>query len=273
MTNELANVSGGALSRPEFLSEVAKEDYGTEVLQHYVSPPFVKVVQDNSKEPYNAYPSGTVLAVPLNVELFAPGQQFHITPILMYPEYVLTNPYPLKHLPFIRERSLDQKGELAMKCKDFANRMIVCPEAPADKQNDTKFMCTYFEHLNFMCLIWEHDIFRVNPIVFTFRSGEFKTGKKLSGLISMRNAPLAATRFAAWTGKHVVSGNENFGFNFDNPNPEVEGGMSPWLGLEEFEITQELHKKYRDLHTAGQIQVSYEDETAEKDATVDSPEM
>lgn len=271
MSNELQKPAAGALSaRPDFLGGISKEDFGTEVLSQYVSPPFIKVVQSNSKEPYNQYEDGSVLAVPLNQQLFAPGQSFHITPIFMYPEYVLTNPFTLKHLPFIRERSLDQKGELARKCRDFANRMVVCPEAPADKQQDSKFQCAYYEHLNFACLIWEHEVFSVNPIIFTFRSSEFKSGRKLSGMIHTRNAPIAALRFSCWTGIHNSSGNENWGLNFDNPAAD---GMSPWLTEEEFAETNRLHLEFKELHERGAIKVDLDDESAEKDATADAPDM
>ena len=273
MSTELTQQTGGGMiQKPEFLSEIAKEDQGTELLSQYVSPPFIKIVQNNSKEPYNQYETGSVLAVPQNVKLFDPQQVFHVTPVFMYPEYVLTNPYPLKHLSFIRERSLNPEGDLAARCRDFSNRMIVCPEAPADKQQDTKYQCTYFEHLNFVCVIHEHEVFNRLPIVFTFRSGEFKTGKKFAGLIKMRgDVPICSGVFAASTGIHSVSGNENFGLNFDNPNPEE--GMAPWLDEGRFRELFEIHKELKRLHNQGSIQVSYEDETAEVDATADSPEM
>lgn len=255
MSNEIQTQNGGQMiERPSFLIAENKDDYGLGKLQQYVSPPFIKIKQSQAKTPYNVYENGTVLAVPLNMELFKPGQVFHITPVFFYPEYVLKNPYNVPNLPYARERSLDPNGELAMKCRDFENRKVICPEAPAAKQGDSGYMCTYQEVMNFMCCIWELDEFRFNPIVFTFSSTEFKTGKRLAGLLQMRDTFMYGCKFAAYTAEHR---DENFGFNFENPAE----GHSPWVTDEDdFLKLKTISEGLEDLHLRGAIQVDLDQE-------------
>jgi len=266
MSNELQTQENEM--KPNYLSEIPKDSWGTDDLQQYISPSYVKITQKQSSEPYSNYEVGTVLAVPQNIELFRPNQEFHITPVFFYTEFILANPYVLSNLSFIRERSFDSNGELAKHARDFNNRTVPCPEAPAGKEQQDKYQCTYFEHLNFLCLIEEHETFCELPIVFTFRSGEFKTGKNLANLIALRRGPLYACRFKCYSEAHKQGSESNYGFTISNPS---EG--SPWLVEERFNLTKELHAQFKELHAKNLIQVAYADEPAGDGTSAETPEM
>lgn len=269
MSNELQTQQGGSVALPEFMQNVDKSEWGVDNLAQYVSPPYIKIVQKQSKAPYNEHPVGTVMAVPQNIQLFGPMQEFHVIPIFTYTEFVLCNPYVLSHLDFIRERSFDPQSNIALRARDFNNRTDICPEAPeAEKEKDKYKMC-YFEHINFVCLIEEHEVFRETPIVFTFRSGEFKTGKLFAGAIKLRQGPMYGMVFKCWSGIHKQGTEENFGLNFTNPDEDV----SPWVTQERFNFTHELHKEFAKTFEENRLQVNYGDDKDTAPEEVVTPEM
>jgi len=269
MSNEMQTQQGGELMKPDYLNEIDKKDWGTDNLAQYVTPPFLKIVQKQASAPFDQYENGTIMAVPQNIELFRPGQEFHITPIFQYTEFVITNPYTLKaSLPFIRERSTDPNGEIAKRARNFNDRMMICPEAPADKQNNDKYMCCYYEHINFIVVIHESETLGGLPIVMTFRSGSFKQGKNFASLVKMRQGPMPACVFKCCSTKLVQGGEENYVFSISNPTDNA-----PWLTEEEFLKTNELHKEFKKLSEENRLQASYESDAAGDGTSPETPEM
>lgn len=248
MSNEVSKVSSNA-SVPAFMQN--QEVMGTEALNAYVRPPRLKIVQAMSRPPFDQYDQGTVLVVP-QLMVFAgvdratkKGSPWKFIPLFFYPEWVQTNPIALKDAPFIRERSLDPRSELARKARTKETWFEPHPERP-DLQVANR------ECLNFVVMPYSHPTMTGTMCVLTFAKANFRDGSNLASMIKIRKAPIFGQVFEASAGQRENAKGAWWGLNIQIPE-------EPWVTAEEFEVFKTLHLELDKTHKEGLLMVDYDD--------------
>lgn len=266
---------------PAHLALQEGQSDGLEILNQYVQPPRVKIVQPLSGEPFNAYPPGTVLSVggpemrviadigfdPVSRRSLENGNPFYFVSVFFYPEYCLWNDFKMKGtLPAIRDRTTDPQSEIAKRAKSQGMREEPQPEKEGAHMR-------YVEHLNHVVCLYHPDLFDT-PHVLSFARAEHKTGCNFAGLVRMRRAPLYGCN---WEGSTIYRDNGKgqwYGWNMTNPqitDPNIEGYLSPWVEDEKMsDYFKGLHETYRDVHKRGLLQTVYDDDDGR---TVDAVPM
>lgn len=234
---------------------------GIERLSQYVLPPMLKVVQkQSSDELLTKFGMGSVIANPGQKLVFDPGDgtPFDFITLFFYVEFCAWNPIEKKgQLNAIRERTLDETSELAMRARD---PMRWLEPLPRDASDEKQLFIRNVEHLNFLVLIEGIPDLDPLPHIISFCRGEHKTGRYLSNLVSMRNAPICGCRFSATTsqggqGRSNAKGSWS-GLDIVNAN-------EPWVGpdlfpkcLEQFRFFEESFKG----RTGKTVRATYDDD-------------
>lgn len=237
---------------------------GTQLLGQYVVPPRLKIVQAMAGPPYDQFAQGTTLCVQSSGlvlvadynydEKHKPmeyGQSFYFVPLFFYPEFSAQNPLAAKGtLQFIRERTTDPNTNLARLAKNRA--AVDCPEFPGEQ-------IKYVEHLNFICMLLNHELFGT-PVVMSFMRGEHKYGRAFADKINARRTDLYGCVFEARAAVHANEKHSWYGFDCENPRtPDV----SPWV--EDANLCAEferLYDSFADIHRQGLLQANYDDDDA-----------
>ena len=225
---------------------------GLEEMANYIVPPRLKVVQDKKDdERFEDVPSGTVVVIPQMLRLCGKGESFRFTPIYAWDEFTIHNPYQMRStLPFIRERTVDPKSEIADRARN--REEFPCPESEAH-------FCKYVTHLNFLLAIHDVPDLAGIEVLISFHTGEFKTGQHLLNLLRMRTntgVPMYGVVLEATPGKHTSGTNNWMGLDISNPTADYEPG--PWVTdgalYGRFEAAHELAKQNK-----ARIQADHED--------------
>lgn len=235
---------------PAFMQEAGSE--GTEQLGQFIRPPRIKVIQPLREGPYEQFEPGDVVLTPTMLKLVSAGEPFHFVPLLFFPEYLTINPIKMKgQLPFIRERSLDPSGTIAMKSRNPEMRFEVCPENTQEK-------IRHVECLTFIVVIAGVPALMGLPIALSFSKGEYGRGTQFAALIKMRHAPLYGCVFQGVCPAEKRKNQQGSWYGIDVSNPT--GDMPPFvMNQDEF---LELKKRHQQLkEQQGQIVVEYEEDS------------
>ena len=261
MSNELANLNqnAGLPAVPDYLK--VADDHSLDDVKQYVRPPRLKTIQATSDQALkDTFGVGSTILVPDNILIMEPSRDekgnvttgnttpFLFTPIFFFNEFCLWNPIQMKgKLPAIRDRSFDPNSEVAVRARNFKDRLMPCPE-------ETKYNCVFCEHMNFIV----HVHGQKEQCVWSFSRGEFKAGTNFAALLKMRGTPMYAGIFAAnLAGRHNDKG-DWYGLDISNPS---EG--SPYVGEEVFQLYQKLYKEYSSLYSERKLDVVYEEDPIE----------
>lgn len=256
---------------PAHLTLAEGQSDGLEILNQYVQPPRVKIVQPLSGEPFNAHPAGTVLSVGgAEMKVIAEigfdsrsrrsiedGNPFYFVSLFFFPEYCAWNDFKLKGtVPAIRERSTDPNSEVAKRAKSPALREENDPE-------HDKMKIRYVEHLNHIIMLYHPD-FWGTPHILSFARAEHKSGCNFAGLVRMRRAPLFGCNWQGATKYRDNGKGQWYGWNMTNPqitDPNIEGYISPWVEDATMSADfQALHETYKDIHRRGLLQTVYDED-------------
>lgn len=251
---------------PDYLQ--TEESGGLELLQQYIRPPFLKIVQPQSAGELKAkFREGDVITTPgqqlvtavhkladgrCSMDMLAASNPFYVTPLYFYPEFIAWNPRdPRVKLPAIRDRSLDPNSPVAKRARDFNNREMPCPEL-------TDKMVRFCEHLNFVVNVWYNDAIS-EPHIMSFSRSEFKPGVKFNEKIVTRKRKIYAGVYQVVTAYRSNDQGQWYGYNVDNPS--ADSGVGPWVPSKEmYDWFAGMHDYFLGLHEAGQIQADYDDD-------------
>lgn len=253
----LAKVGGGEIvaSMPDFMRD--EEVLGTGEIASGIIPPFVKIVQRQSAaELVDEFGMGAIILTPHNFLVAEapdafPGEPLLINPLLFWKEYCKWNDINLRgSAPAVLERSFDIGSSVARKARN--------PETRKETVEGKTFM--YVEHLNFLCRIMNVPGLEDQRVMFSFQRAEYTSGSKLCSLISMRKGPIYGMQFQLRVNKHKNTQYSWFGFDPENPHPEVG---QPWItDPEEYAAMRDEHESFRGLYTAGKLNAAYEGDDA-----------
>lgn len=248
---------------PAHLQEHGLE--GQELLQQYVIPPRLKVMQPTRREPYRDFPEGSVVAVPLNVLVaeyskeFGPALQF--VPLFFWPEWCAWNPLASQgQLKAIRDRTFDKTDIIAIKARDEKKRKSeICPEFPRDRENKPQYI-SYVEHLNFLVFPLS-GVLAGSPVCMTFDRGEHRQGTKFSGLIQQRKAPPWGCQFEAVIRQRTNTQGTWYGMDVDNPRAD---SISPWSAVDQKDLLRGLYLEAKKAYDTKTLQVDYGDDSQDE---------
>lgn len=264
-------------NRPEFLAPLTQAPAGLDLVNQYISPPRLKVVQKSTRSPIiDVYNVGDVIAMPMQQLVAAiilndakrptkDGTPFYFTPVLFYPEWLFWNPLETQGvLPAIRERSFDPTSELAIKSRSPETWSVKCPEMP--EKDGKPIFCRYVEHLNFVVVIEPPNIIEGIPVVMSFARGEHKSGSSFCALLKMRHADIFGCRFEGVVHWRPGTGKGDWmGIDVVNPSDD-----KPWVETPElYDAFGKLHSEMLDAWKKKILVVDHEDEIEEQ--PVDSP--
>ena len=208
MSNELIE------SRPSFLAPTVDNEAELRAVMAEMSkelkPPFVKVIQAMTGEPYKPpFREGDIIVPPFNVKIGDNDTPFSFTPIFYFKTFLCFNPIQLKaSMPALREFSFDTNSPLARKCGAFIKEK--CPENP---QYELKFN----QVINFFVIIHGVDELKDTPVTLSFKGGEYKTGQNLINMITVRKAFPYGCRFRSASEIHKSKqGFQPQGLNIQN---------------------------------------------------------
>ena len=243
---------------PAFMQ--GEEKHGDELMDRYIRPPRVKIIQPQAREPYDQFESGDVVLTPQLLRIAAfdkatkKGELWRFVPIFFYPEWCTWN--PLGDETMIRARTLDPRNEIAIKAQSPDTWSEDHPEGRMDDQG-RPLQIRHTEHLNFIVAPLTEDQLGMQIAVSFFR-GELKVGATICSLIRMRNAPMYGQIFEAQVGQRKNQRGTWYGIDCRIPT-------SAPLFVEDEEFFGALkgqYEKYAAAHSDDNLQVDFEDEKA-----------
>lgn len=248
-------------SVPDYIRQDTS-DKGLAEVRQMMRPPFLKVrqAQCRNDEMKAATNLGDIIIMPDCEVLYKHGQAepFRFVVLFSFREFCVWNPYAMiNELPFIRERTLDPSSDLAKRCmvRDLEKRMEVCPEAPADKQQDEKFKMRYMEHLNFIILPRLGGEIMQVPILWSCVSGEAKTGRRMSNLLGSVDCHIFARNYRATTSERNGKKGDWYGLN-----PVVDREYREFVTADEFAKLKDSATAFRKQFSEGNIEFNYQPE-------------
>lgn len=235
---------------------------GLEELQGYMVVPRLIVVQkSSSSERINQHGMGSIVCVPNDVTVAAHGDAVTITPILFFPEWLMVSSIELRNkAPFIRDRSLDPKSNIARLARDPTKWSAPDPEHPGLKVR-------YLEVLNYVVHV-KSPAFNDIAVLGFSKTGH-KDGGRWSNLIRARGASIFAGNYEARTVIRSNAQGEWFNIVISNPTGE---DTAPWVTEDEFKNYEKAHTQYKSLATAGRL-MGADDEDAVGETVAVSDEM
>ena len=283
MSENLPATQQSSQHLPAYLQKLKQEQDGLpeslKQLQQYWTPDRVKIVQAQSGEQFKKqFNVGDTVLVPQMLLIAKVGQPFWVTPIFMYTEFCVWNPYGLKgQLPVIRERTFDPNSPIARKAKSRKEEELyaICPEAPKGKQGDQLYKLRYCEHINWLAALRfnkekpDHPAHRhINiPILFSFHHSGFFEGRNLSTLIINRGVHTFAGQYQFVTEDKTNSKGTWKGFTITNPS--LDSGMSSFVeNEEEYQNFESVYNRIQMQFAAGEIYSGDFSEDLEEENTV-----
>ena len=269
MNNEIAvaATTGRSLIRaedpdsmvPDFMRPATGEAAaGTELLTQFVTPPRLKVIQNQRAEQYKSFSPGDVVLTPHQLVLAKRNEPFWFVPLLFYPEWCTLNPLEMKaSLKMVRERSMDIRSPVAKKARDEKLRGAdPCPENP-------QYKLRHVEFLSFIVMLIKPG-FNSTPALMAFSRAEHRMGSNLAALIKNRQAPIYGCVFEGKVPDTERRNQLGAWYGIDVTNPTSEGCPPMFVPQADFEELKALHDKYKAAYAEGLIQADYgEDELAE----------
>lgn len=262
LSESLVKVGSGALTpAPAFMD--ADGTMGAEELVSKMRPSYLKLVQKQASEDVLArFGLGSFALVPENVLVWSPGEApLRIVPIFHFSEYTKVASYLLKDSePMIVARSQDPNSEIARR----ANDSNLWSESHPQHPNDSRYDYRYVHSLVFLCVFQDPSLRSPLPFALVFNKGSFGVGQGFAGKIVMRRRPPFGCVFDLSvdpTVKKNAKGEWRIPL-LENPVEE------PWVtDAQEYAEYREMHQRFAELHSSGQIEVddeaSHEEEVEE----------
>lgn len=255
----LAGLSTAPTNVPAHLQTA--EPKGVELLGRAITPPRAKVTQGNRGPEYADFPEGAVILTPMKVLLAKNEEPFHFIPLLHFPEWCTVNPIETKgRLPMIRERTLDGRSELAIKCQDPTRRQgkDPCPEQPGT-------FLRHLEFLNFIVVVVGRPDLQGMPISLSFASSEWKVGSQLAAYIKMRRIDICGCVFEGKVPKTKRTNPRGSWYGIDVTNPSEASGVPSMVeDPEEFKQLMTQHEQLAEAYEAKLIKLEYDDPNADE---------
>lgn len=244
---------------PAWLADYAgKDDPGMmEAMREYRLLPRLKMIQGLTRtELKSKFGEGAVVLAPGDVLVVKPNEVIHFVPVFFFAEFCLWADRKDTTSNAILERSLDKRGNIAIRARDQNRRFEPYGEMDP-KTKAPKFQKRYVEHLNFPGFIYQegHPLSGV-PVTLTFSRGEFGKGRAFVNAIMLRkignaNAPLWATVWALTPGFRDRGQNKWWGIDFENPTT-----VDPYIKQAEIPFFQGMHADLKALYERNAIGVA-----------------
>lgn len=255
---------------PSYMTPVAANETGLELIGSYVRPPRLKTIQKSARPPYSElFDVGDIVAVPQNLKVVPVqknaqgkpdkfGERFHLVPLFFYPEWCLINPLETQgRLPMIRERSIDPMSKLAKMSQSSKTWFQPCPE-------DTEHNMRYVECLNYLVrLVNREDEIAGVTLLITFSKGSHQSGTNWAGLIRMNcpagsNIPICARQYEARS-TFTPSSKGDY-YRVEVQNPSVESGVPTWVPSKElYDLYLNETKMLRQAYAEKRLMADYDD--------------
>jgi len=253
-----ANPATALPAAPDFMREDGRE--GTEELGQHIRPPRIKIITDSAKEELKAeFGVGAVVVFPDKEVLISPeydtqGQAvlegaptFKVVPLFFFAEYYIQNPYALKDLPMIRERSFDPQSRIAQRARS-TNRKDPCPENMSESM-------LYVEDLNFLCIVSGHPTYRDTGAILSFSKGNFTLGSAFGRLVKQREGPMYGGRYEATLVPRKNPKHDWLGLSMSNPE------KGAWVkNAKNYEAYRALHHQFKQDHKNNLIIVEHDED-------------
>lgn len=247
-------IAGANPQLPSFMQGEAVQ--GLQLVEQYIVPPRIKVVQPMKGEAYADFSEGDTVLTPQRTLLAKRGEPFFVTPLLFYPEWYVVNPLEKKDsLPMIRERTIDPKSEIARKARNKDTWFEPFPD-----EANSKLQLRYVEALVFLVELREQPGMQGLPVALSFSKGEHGSGSRFAALLKMRSASIFAGVYECVVPERARSNAKGRWYGIDVSNPK-SNDVSPWIeSKEEFERLKAEHEKLLEQYKAGLVQVDYDEE-------------
>lgn len=249
---------------PAFMREEGVANEGLSLVQEYVVPPRVKIIQKQADEKYAAFKPGDVILTPQMIRIASIDEAFFFVPLLFYVEFCTVNPIQMKGtLPMIRARSFDPRSDIARKSRMQQTREETCPE-------NAQLKIVHREYLSFIVLLFGSSEPALNgvPIAMSFASGEHFVGTQMSSLITMRKpAPIYGNVLQGKVPTTQRKNQKGSWYGIDVTNPAPESGAPPFIqDPEEFAALRAFHQRVDQQYKDKLIHIDYEDEGVDEAA-------
>lgn len=259
-----STVVGGA-AIPDYIKEACPTAEGLDMMSDMITPPRLKVVQALSKDMKAAgFAEGDMVITPINVKVGDEANPLDVIVLLSWAEYLCINPREATDLFWLRDRSIDNKSQLAAKCRNRVKEPL--PEGGVDK-NKQPLQMEYAKASNFLVWLVDHNI----AVVVTFLKGEGKYGDAFASLVTCRNL---ATYSGLYQLKCVTHKNQK-GDEWKGINAGNSPRNQAFCPRELIQPMKELHQQYREQWANQNIAVDYDDlqgEPGPAKSTVDTSE-
>ena len=285
---QLPVTQSGGLVVPDFMQ--AETETGLSLLEAYIRPPRLKIVQKTAQPPYSEmFFTGDVVAVP-NMSIVAPmrktdngrpdmcGESFWVVPLYFFPEFIVWNPIETKGtLDAIRARTTDPKSDIAKRCSHSSTWTAPCPEIPT--KDGKQLHIRYVEHLNYVFrLVGDHPMTGIVAVA-SYSRGQHKGGTALASAIRARSpqvgpkVPCYGCQFEVWSG--FERNTKGDWYALQSANPSLESGVAPFVqDADLYASYREEHLKLKQAHLDNAIIVDHddhEDVDTVSDTAVDEP--
>jgi hypothetical protein len=222
-----------------------------------VTPPRLKIVQNQRKEKYKKFDPGTALLVPQCIELAKKNEPFYVVPVFFHMEWTCMNPLETSAtLDMFRERTTDPNSETARKARDAKLRKSEkCPEMPKSKDGKDLFL-HYVEHFVFIMMLVQNKSFSGMPLTISFQRGEWGVGNGLLLKLKARGADIFGCVFECRVPEKErhddKSGGDWYGLDIDNPSSP--GCPAPYVrSIDEYKQLEELHDQLAAQFARGEL--------------------
>jgi hypothetical protein len=251
----------GVEGLPDFMQ--GETDLGTELLEQFIVPPRIKIVQKQSRaELLDLFGPGDVILTPTQAVIAqlprdSKGRpvdgndstaSFKLVPLFFYPEWCVWNPIELRGKePMISYRTTDPTDPIVRKARD--PQLRVEPH-PTEKNAQIR----YVEHLNFIVVLYDHPL-EGEPAVLSFGRGEWASGSRFASLIKMRKAPMYGCVFQANTKFRPGQLGDWWGLDISNP---ADG---QWVkDKDAYDSMHVLHERFVEHHAKSRLKADLSDE-------------
>jgi len=249
----------GGIAIPEGMIGEAVE--GLDMIGGMVKPLRIRVVQAMSKElKALGFAEGDVVVTPINVKIGDRANPFNAICLLSWADYLCLNPRNCG-LFWIRSQSSDPRSIEAQKARKFAKEPL--PEGGKDPKGQP-WMIEYVKACNAIFWLPEHNI----AAIATWMKGECKYGEALASLLMARGVSIynsmyqvsccerTNARSEKWDGLTVGNSPSNNGWTPENLREPMAG----------------MHRYYRDLWSAQNLDAGYDEMTEPQESKVDTSE-
>lgn len=244
------------LQRPESLdsnlpafARLDADDTSVKELLSYITPPRLKVIQNQKTEKYKDFEAGDIVLAPQAILFAKKEQPFNFVPLLFFPEWATANPWELKDkLPmFVKgSRTRDPESEVARKARDGDLRGAdKCLDEHSNVMKSKDGKDCYVKHIEFLTyivMIVGHKEFTGFMVTMSFAKGEHKVGASFNLKVVARGCKMWACVFEGKVPKDERRNSDGAWFGIDVDNPSSPGNPGPYVTDEgEFRKLEEMH--------------------------------